>query len=315
MKGQYISLATGIALLAIFSACQEPTINRSEEGVLFLGSEESSDVVERVISPGQRRVVLNGFAGSINLVGSDSDVARFTITRTARGDSPAEAQSQLRNLDIEEVGDELTYRYNFTASQNALSRFDVTGTVPKGTPIAIQWVAGNITIDGISGKVEVQNQHGDVGYSGPSSTVRLRTRNGSAAATLTSTANTFDVALLTANGDVSAHVSPLASGNIEATTSAGAISTDSIDFVSESYSPADAGARFRGRLGQGAGQISLATQHGSVSISAYVAPAVTPAEAVEAAMPEEEGAQVLPDSLIPATEPVPSSSTPADSLN
>ncbi len=216
MKGQYISLATSIALLAIFSACQEPTINRSEEGVIFLGSDESSDVVERVISPGQRTVVLNGFAGSINLVGSDSDVARFTITRTARGDSPAEAQSQLRNLDIEEVGDELTYRYNFTASQNALSRFDVTGTVPAGTPITIQWVAGNITIDGLSEKVEVQNQHGDVGYFGPSSTVRLRTRNGSAAATLTSTTKTFDVALLTANGDVTAHVSRLASGNIEA---------------------------------------------------------------------------------------------------
>ncbi len=272
MKAKHLPRAALVATFFALSACQQPSINRSEDGLLFLGSHEASDVVERVIAPGNRSLLLEGFAGTVRLTGTDSDVARFEITRTARGDSPAEAQSQLQNLQIEEVGDETSYRYRFAASENAMSRFDVVGTVPATTEMRIRWVAGDVELDGLSGDVDVQSQHGSLSYIGSGSIVHLRTRNGSVRASLGSVSAGSDVDLLTANGDIVAALPASASTHLEASTSAGSIATGTIAFASESYSAMDAGARFEGRLGEGAGRVAIRTQHGSVEISAYVPP-------------------------------------------
>ena len=270
MKAKHFTCAALFASILFAGACQEPSVNRSEDGLLFLGSEETSDVVERVIAPGSRSLILEGFAGSLTLSASDSDVARLTITRTARGDSPEEAASELTRLDIEETGDETSYRYHFTASDQAMSRFDVEGTVPAQTPIRIRWVAGDIALRETAGNVDVQTQHGDIRYSGSAQTVNLRTRNGSVAAKLSSISAETDANLLTANGDVSVGVPPSSSAHIEASTSAGNIITGPIAFVSESLSPMDAGARFQARLGAGEGRVRLATQHGSIDISTFI---------------------------------------------
>jgi hypothetical protein len=320
MKALRFHGVTFVAMLLLLTACQEPSISRSEGGLLFLGSDEATDVVERVIAPGNRALILDGFGGTVLLTGTDSDVARFEITRRARGDSPAEARAQLQNLNIEEVGDETSYRYQFTASETALSRFDVVGTVPAGTRIRIRWVAGNVTLDGLSGDADVQSQHGNLSYSGAGSIVHLRTRNGSVDAKLAAVSDGSDVDLLTANGDIVAVLPVGASAHVEAGTSAGSISTDQMAFVSETLSPMDAGARFQARLGQGTGRVVLATQHGSIRISSYV-PEVIEREAAADTARAEASTDLAPDSVIAVPDPViavpdsvPGTDATADSL-
>jgi hypothetical protein len=270
MKATHIPFAGILLLVFVLGACREPSISRSEDGLLFLGSDEASDTIERVIAPGGRSLILEGIAGSIRLSGTDSDVARLTVTRRARGDSPEEANSQLRSLDVEETGDETSYRYRFTASDRSLSRFDIEGTVPTDTPIRIRWVAGGVVLREISGDVDVQTQHGGVSYSGPANVVHLRSRNGSVKAQLWEVSAGADVDLLTANGDVSAALPHASSAHVEARTSAGSISTSQMTFVSESLSLMNAGARFQARMGEGAGRVALSTQHGSIDISSFV---------------------------------------------
>ncbi|MDX1739688.1 MAG: hypothetical protein R3178_00270 [Rhodothermales bacterium] len=298
MKAQQLPALVIAATVFGLSACQEPSISRSDDGLLFLGSHEASDVVERVIAPGNRSLILDGFAGTVQLTGTDSDVARFQITRTARGDSPDEAQSQLQNLEIEEVGDETSYRYKFAAADGALSRFDVVGTVPAGTDLRIRWVAGDLELGGLSGDLDVQSQHGSLSYTGSGSIVHMRTRNGSVHATLSAVSEGSDVDLLTANGDVVAALPAGASTHLEASTSAGSIATGTITFVSESFSSMDAGAKFEGRLGEGAGRVAMRTQHGSIDISTFV--------------PQIKDLIAEPDSLRPETPDVPVDTIIAD---
>lgn len=315
------NLLRGIALvgsLTLFGACQDPTISRSDDGNLLLGSYEASDVVERVISPGQRSLVLEGFTGSIHLTGDDSDVARLQITRRARGDTPAEAEGRLANLDIEETGDDASFRYNFGASDRATSSFDIEGTVPANTPVRIEWVAGDIDVGGLIADIEVRNRHGGIAYSGPSSKVHLRTRNGDVSAALAAAGPQSNVDLVANNGDVSLLVSPEASVRIVATTSAGSIRTGRLSFVSESYSPMDAGSRFEGRIAQGTGRIMISTEHGSVDIGEYVPQIQVHAEAPDttdsAAGAAPDSVIAAPDSVIASPEDAAAVVTQADSL-
>ena len=333
MKAQTLLSAFLVVSLPFVGGCQEPTISQTEEGVLLLGTDEVSDVVERVTSLGSRTLILEGFAGSVRLTGTDSDVARLSITRAARGDSPEEANEQLGKLVIDELGDELSYRYEFSSSDRFLSQFHVEGTVPSRTPVQIRWTSGDLTLTDVHGPADIQTSHGDVAYSGGSTKVVLRTRNGTADAVLSSAAPTLEAELLTANGDVSASLPPSGSTHVEAATSAGSISVEGITFASQSYSPADAGARFQGRLGEGSGRVSLTTQHGSVNVRAYGGPTYVPSETAPSQVDADRalgegdtlGASrdsieappdtiIAADTVITASDVLPPSETPADSL-
>ncbi len=267
------TLIAAVAISAIlFASCEKPSVSRSEGGTLFLGTEEATDTFDRAVSPGSRQLILEGFAGDVHLIATDSDVARLTVTRRARGDSPEEARSNLAELDIEETGDEASYRYRFLAARTELSRFDVVGEVPRATPVLVKWKAGNIRIDGLSSETVVQNHSGDVGFAGPSSMVRLATRNGDVSATVQSALPAPDYQLLTANGDATVALPAAASVHVEASTAAGSIRTGDLPFTSERFGPADAGARFKARLGEGTGSVKLTTQHGSILISRFEPP-------------------------------------------
>ncbi len=320
MKGRHISGVALFVLILLASSCKQQTINRTEDGVLFLGSDEASDVVERVVAPGARSIELSGFAGSVHLAATDDDVASFMITRSTRGDSPQQARDNLNGLDIEEVGDETRYRYNFKAENKVMSRYDVIGTVPTATPVRIRWASGEIRIEGLAGHIDVQNQHGDVEYSGAAASVKIRTRNGGIAARFESADPSANYVLATANGDADAEVRSDASLHIEASTSAGTINTGPMLFASEEYAPMDAGASFKGRLGQGTGRLTITTHHGSIDLLpfVYVPPAVTAPDS--AATPTDtlaapgEPAVSTPDTAVATVDSVASSSVPVDSL-
>ena len=267
------------APLLLLGACEEQTISRTTEGTLYLGAYEASDVIERVISPGGRRFVLDGYSGSIRISGSMTDVARLSITRRARGDTPSEAQSNLAGLDIEEEGDETAFRYRFSPDKPEISRYDITGELPPDTPLVIRWTSGKIEVEGLGGPVDVHTVNGDVVYAGTSRQLRLQSKNGDVTASLLepprpqspdtlvparSASPSYE--LVTANGDITASVPTSIDIRVDATTSAGNIRTADMPFVSEKFGPVNAGARFTARLGQGNGRMQLATQHGSVTL-------------------------------------------------
>ncbi|MBT8401177.1 MAG: DUF4097 family beta strand repeat protein [Rhodothermia bacterium] len=268
-----------LTLLLLTTGCKEQEVSRTSEGTLYVGAYESTDVVERVVSPGTRKLILEGHAGSVNLRTGDTDVARLSITRKARGNSPTEASENLAGLDIIEEGDEAAFRYRFAAKKPELSRYVVTGEIPAGTPLAIEWTSGSVSIDGFTEDVDVRTINGDVGFIGTSSKVRLQTRNGDVRGAILSMPPTVPADTLrpipainasyeftTANGDVVATIPASLSVHIDAITSAGEIRAASLPFVDERFGTVNAGARFTARLAAGNGQLKLATQHGSVHI-------------------------------------------------
>ncbi len=274
-----------VTLLALSSGCKEQEVSRTSEGTLYVGAYESADVVERVVSPGTRQLILEGHAGAINLQAAETDVARLSITRKARGDSPSEASANLAGLDIIEEGDDLAFRYRFAAEKPELSRYVVTGEIPAGTPLTIQWTSGPVSLDGFKEDVDVRTINGDVGYVGTSNKVRLQSRNGDVRGAIFPAAKTLPADTLrpipaattsyefaTANGDVVATIPSSLNVRIDALTSAGEIRTAGFPFLDEKFGNVNAGARFTARLGTGNGRLKLATQHGSIHIREAIAP-------------------------------------------
>ncbi len=278
MKIRSASTAALFALLLLTIGCKEQEVSRTSEGTLYIGAYESTDVVERVVSPGTRKLILEGHAGAVNLRAGDTDVARLSITRKARGNSPSEASENLAGLDIIEEGDELAFRYRFAAEKPELSRYLVTGEIPAGTPLSIDWTSGAISLDGFAEDIDVRTINGDVGFIGASSKVRLQSRNGDVRGAVFSIpevpADTLQpipavnasYEFTTANGDIVATIPSSLNVHIDALTSAGEIRTANLPFVDEQFGTLNAGARFTARLGAGNGQLKLATQHGSVHI-------------------------------------------------
>lgn len=278
MRLRSASTAALSTLLILSIGCKEQEVSRTSEGTLYVGAYESTDVVERVVSPGARKLILEGHAGTVSLQAGDTDVARLSITRKARGNSPSEASENLAGLDIIEEGDELAFRYRFAAKKPELSRYVVTGVIPASTPLTIEWTSGSISLDGFAEDVDVRTVNGDVGFVGTSSNVRLQSRNGdvrgavfgapvSPADTLRPIpAVTASYEFTTANGDVVTTIPSSLNVHVDALTSAGEIRTANLPFVDEQFGSVNAGARFTARLGAGNGQLKLATQHGSVHI-------------------------------------------------
>ncbi len=269
-------------LLLAGLGCKEPSISRSPEGVLFLGAHEASDTVERVVAPGTRKLILEGHTGNINLTATDADVARLSVTRRARADTPEEAQQKVPGLNIEEEGNEVAFRYRFGADSPETSRFDIVGEIPRTTPVVVNWRSGAISVESFAENVEVRTVNGDVEFRGSSPRIVLHTRNGDISAAIErvpqATIGSSSIELISANGDVSAAIPAAANLRVEAQTSAGTIQSGSFPFVSEKLSPVGAGARFQARLGEGTGLLKLSTQHGSVSIGVHEVAA--PEEAV-----------------------------------
>ena len=129
----------GFLTLLALSACRsDDDVTRDEEGRLQLGREEARAVVDRAVRLDGRTLVLDAEAGSITVVGADTQEARLRFTRVARGESEAAARARLGRLSIGEAGDAEVYRYVLRTDDVEGGRIDVEARVPRGTTLDVR---------------------------------------------------------------------------------------------------------------------------------------------------------------------------------
>lgn len=255
-----------LLLLLALPACQSDSdVTRGERGELQLGREEARHVTERVVRLGDRTLVLDAETGSITVVGTDADEARLRFERVARGATQASAASRLDRLTIEEAGDEEIYQYVMRCNGVAGARVEVIAEVPRSARLNIAIERGAVRLSGMAGGVTVENELGPVEAAGLAGReVVIKTELGDVDAAFAALPTDAGVRIETENGNVTLTLPAGTDADVEAKTQTGTISTERLAFTNRTLNAF--GNHFRGQLGQGAADVRIETEVGSIDL-------------------------------------------------
>ncbi len=313
-----LALLIGIGLLVGgLSACKKETgVSQTDEGRLVLGAVEQTETVERGVALAGRMLVLDGFHGTVSLIGTGGETARLTFTKRARGRDTTAAANALGRITLDEAGDAESYQYVLRTHDPDLSSVDIQGEVPRKTSLRLQLASGHVTLSGIDGPVEVTLDGGSVEIGGAGESVTVETRNGSIRVGLYRLPSQSTLRLHATNGNVTLTLPGSVDARVTAQTSAGAITTEGLTFLDQHLNPDGAGARFQGSLGSGSATIDLRTKAGSIVLqegSVRFLPQTTPAETetdVETTPAETEtDVETTPAETEPDVETAPTDTT------
>lgn len=278
-----LSILTTLLVVPL-GGCEQPStsdVNRTEEGVLRLGSVEAVDTLTRAVSPSGRPLAIEGVRGLVDLQGVDATTAELQFVRRGRGTDAETARGVLDDLDITEAGSEDGYTYTLEKNGSAYATVDVTGTVPHTTDLTIDRTTGAVSIADMEGPVTVTHEHGPVSIQEAAGAVTVEVKNGDVEVHFASLPSDAESSLRTVNGDVTLRLPPDASTQISAETNVGAVRTRDLDFTEQNFAPRDAGGQYSAQLDGGTASIDVQTQNGSIFITA--------ADTTQAASPGEEG--------------------------
>lgn len=253
------------------AACQRsgpPDVDRTEEGVMRLGSVEVVDTVSRTVALNDRLLVLEGLRGSVHLTGADPSTADLSFIRRGRGDRREAAQSVLEGISITERGTDREYTYTLSAEKDAYAAVDLRGRVPRETELQIDRLSGPVHLEGVEGMLTIEHEHGAVDVEGASAPVEMTLKDGDVQVDFQTVPVEGSSLLQTGNGDIHLRLPAEASAQIDARTNAGLIRTQGLSFTAEQFAPIDAGARYTAQLGTDGPPIELRTQNGSITIRA-----------------------------------------------
>ena len=288
-----------LVLLFLVGCGSDDDVTRGEEGRLQLGQEEVRQVVDRAVRLDGRTLVLDAEAGSVTVVGTDTEEARLRFTQVARGEDAAEAEERLGRLSIEEAGDGEVYQYVLRTERAEGARVDVEALVPRDATLNVQLEQGNVRLSGTAGEVTVENESGNVEAAGlAGQRVRLQTQRGSIDAGFAALPADADVRLATENGDITATIPAGASVDVDAATETGEIAVDGLSFTDRDLDQDGVRQRFRGRLGGGRADLRATTEVGTIRL---VEGQRVELDDVEVFRPEED------TTVVPFGAPVPPS--------
>jgi hypothetical protein len=258
-----------LMVITLMAGCRDrEAVTQDEDGRMVVGEVEVEDQQERVIAPGDRELVIESYNGLVELTGSSVTSATLHLTRRARGRNDAAARERLRNISIDEIGDGQTYRITVSAERPNVTSVDVRGEVPANVPLRVLLTNGSVTISGLNAPVIVENQNGHVRIERSSAGIDISTRNGTLEASIAFLPADATIRLSTINGDVILELPQAADASIRASTQAGPIRAQGLEFSERRLDPGAAGNRFSGRLGRGLASIELETQNGAVIMRA-----------------------------------------------
>jgi DUF4097 and DUF4098 domain-containing protein YvlB len=145
-------------------------------GVSLLGAEYDYDVNASAPSDGISRVVLDNISGALNVRGEGDGDVTISGRRTIRAFTKSEAdransQSQVR---VERQGDLLVIRTEPSNGNRAISlSADLDITIPRRLNVEARGRAGDLSVEGIDGSVDVANGRGDLRLSNIGNDVRI----------------------------------------------------------------------------------------------------------------------------------------------
>jgi hypothetical protein len=277
---------TLITALALASCGGGSDVEVGPGGELLSGSERATSLEARGVDLAGRTLVLDGFAGTIRVIGVDAGApARLNFERVARGRTPVAAQSRLEGITLEESGDAETYTYRTRAPRPEGLEVNVEAQVPRDAGLVIRLDAGAVHLDNLSGDIEATLASGPVRAAGVGGRrVILQTESGALEAGAAALPAGAEWRLQTRAGAITLALPPRASTAVDAETRTGTIRVGGLDFADRSLERSGVGMRFRGRLGEGDGRIELRTDVGAIRLNA-ARPTAAPAPAAAPAVP------------------------------
>jgi DUF4097 and DUF4098 domain-containing protein YvlB len=150
-------------------------------GIHLLGAEYDYDVSETGTSTGVTRVVLDNLHGTLSVKGEDGGDVKVSGRKSIRAFSKTDADRADRQspIQVERQGDLLIIRAQDPKDSNMLSvSCDLDITIPRGLDVEASGRSGDLTIDDISGNVNVTPGRGDVRLSNIGKDVRIEDTRG-----------------------------------------------------------------------------------------------------------------------------------------
>ena len=305
-------IAVSLFIVLTAGQCQRPDeagVGQTEDGTLQVGTTEATASVQRGVAPGDRRLVFDGYRGSVSLAGTTATTAELTFTKRGRAGDTAAAQGLLDDVSITESGTAEAYTYQMESDAEAQTSVDVAGTVPQATALRIEKDSGPVRIGGVTGPITVRQKFGDIRLRGAAAAVDVNTQTGDIDVQFRQVPADAKITLRTANGDLALGLPSNASVQVDAQTDAGAVQTRGLDFGPQRLTPVRAGARYTAQMGGGDTVIELATENGTITLTG-TAPAPPDTTAPEPAVPDTVGGDTpAPDTA--ASEPTPPDERPA----
>jgi DUF4097 and DUF4098 domain-containing protein YvlB len=170
-----------VMMFAIFSWASHGNIHIgpfTNGGINFLGTDFTYDVSKTGASQGVSRVVLDNLHGNLSLKGQDGGDVQVTGRKSVRAFSRTEADKadQQSPVVIDRQGDLLIIRMEEPQNTHTLSvSTDLDITIPKGLDVETRGRSGDLTVDDVSGEVNIVNGRGDVRLSNIGKDVKVET--------------------------------------------------------------------------------------------------------------------------------------------
>jgi len=281
----FAALVAVLGTLLVVAGCRQtsdPDVTQTADGTLKLGSVEAVDTLARAVAPSGRPLVVEGLRGSVRLRGAEATTADLSFVRTGRGDSPAAARAVLDDIRVTESGGAEAYTYTLAAEGTAYAAVDVRGTVPREAALRVERVSGPIAVQGVAGGLTLRHDHGAVSVEGAAGPVEVDIENGDIDVGMRRVSSEASVSLTTENGTLTLRLPPDADATVSAETRVGPIRTRGLSLTDEQFTPLDAGGRYSAQLGAGDATIDLQTRNGTITIQAADTTQAPPADTLGA---------------------------------
>ncbi len=201
-----------------------------------------------------------------------------TVSITARGDSEAEATSNLAATKIEftSEGGRAVFRSqqgsqersqarsNDNDGRRVETRYEIT--LPAGATVKARTANGAIRIDGITATIDAETVNGSVGADGAAASISLKSVNGKVESTLAKVPANARIKLETVNGAVSVNLPADAKFKVRASYVNGSLVSNLPLPERELDTPFGPPPPYEGSVGGGGGEIVLSTVNGRLAI-------------------------------------------------
>jgi hypothetical protein len=205
--------------------------------------------------------------GAILVRAGQDSVLSYTVTKSCKGTSQADAEAHLADI---KTGDSLSgstlYLWGKVPLPNNRSyntKYDVT--VPAATQLYVETTNGAVDLDSMAGAAEVVATNGAVRTTAHSGSISIEATNGAIDCDMAAFGVGNTAALHSANGRVTIYLPADASFAFDITTSNGKANVTG--FSSAQYSTNDASHKV-GTVGAGTAAVTLRSENGNVNIQA-----------------------------------------------
>lgn len=241
-----------------------------------LADEEATEDESRSVRLDGRQLILDGFAGDVSLTAVPGlEVVEVAFTKRASGVGETQAEERIKQIRIEEAGDDELYQFVWRTDLEGSGAVDAEVRVPLGADVVVRLGAGDIDANGLRGSLDAETAAGEIYVDHlRTSALMLKTGSGDVTAGGAFFPPEARWRVDVGSGDLTLLLPPTASLRVEAESAAGSLDLDpELPFESVRQRGGPAGVDFRASLGDGEARLSAETGAGNVEILGYKAPA------------------------------------------